>query len=244
MRVSIPEAFVFIVHRATSSIGIKWMKSSKGWLLEISLLEIDGKELYPWKLTYPDGICVLKELSQLQEKERLGQSICTWDLRRRARVWICNLNETRLRLLSKNVMDNCLVGVNETVIVMDGMWGIGTGLTASVYKINLRLLYFILRVRSKIATKIAKARELGVLKTRDVEALDAGKQTYPIIQRLMLEAACKKNLRPSADDLLEDLAPNVTYCWKEDPNARPNLTRSLKTRLGGYNICHEFKLLN
>ncbi|GJV46609.1 hypothetical protein Tco_1431145 [Tanacetum coccineum] len=66
----------------------KWMKSSEGWLVETSLLEIDGKELYPWKLIYPDGICgglgqenatgvnlqVLKELPQLQEKERFGHS--------------------------------------------------------------------------------------------------------------------------------------------------------------------------
>ncbi|GKB06989.1 hypothetical protein Tco_0835222, partial [Tanacetum coccineum] len=33
--------------------------------------------------------------------------------------------------------------------------------------------------------------DLRVLKTRDVEALEAGKQTYQKIQQLMLEAACK-----------------------------------------------------
>nr|GEV23363.1 glutamate dehydrogenase [Tanacetum cinerariifolium] len=44
----------------------------------------------------------------------------------------------------------------ETGILMDGMWGIETGLTETVYKINLRILYFILHVRSKIP----KASEL------------------------------------------------------------------------------------
>ncbi|XP_019057120.1 PREDICTED: serine/threonine-protein kinase HT1 isoform X2 [Tarenaya hassleriana] len=37
-------------------------------------------------------------------------------------------------------------------------------------------------------------------------------------------AAAFKNVRPSADDLPEDLATIVTSCWKEDPNDRPNFT--------------------
>ncbi|KAF3558849.1 hypothetical protein F2Q69_00016192 [Brassica cretica] len=37
-------------------------------------------------------------------------------------------------------------------------------------------------------------------------------------------AAAFKNVRPSADDLPEDLAMIVTSCWKEDPNDRPNFT--------------------
>ncbi|CAK9159161.1 unnamed protein product [Ilex paraguariensis] len=38
-------------------------------------------------------------------------------------------------------------------------------------------------------------------------------------------AAAFKNVRPSADDLTEDLALIVTSCWKEDPNARPNFSQ-------------------
>ncbi|KVH92870.1 Protein kinase, catalytic domain-containing protein [Cynara cardunculus var. scolymus] len=38
-------------------------------------------------------------------------------------------------------------------------------------------------------------------------------------------AAAFKNVRPSADDLPEDLALIVTSCWKEDPNARPNFSQ-------------------
>lgn len=32
-------------------------------------------------------------------------------------------------------------------------------------------------------------------------------------------------MRPSADNLPEDLALIVTSCWKEDPNDRPNFTQ-------------------
>nr|GMC95286.1 serine/threonine-protein kinase HT1-like [Ipomoea batatas] len=38
-------------------------------------------------------------------------------------------------------------------------------------------------------------------------------------------AAAFKNVRPSADDLPEDLAAIVTSCWREDPNTRPNFTQ-------------------
>ncbi|KAI3503489.1 hypothetical protein L1887_31932 [Cichorium endivia] len=44
-------------------------------------------------------------------------------------------------------------------------------------------------------------------------------------------AAAFKNVRPSADDLPEDLALIVTSCWKEDPNARPNFTQIIKMLL-------------
>lgn len=40
-----------------------------------------------------------------------------------------------------------------------------------------------------------------------------------------------QNVRPSADDLPEDLALIVTSCWKEDPNARPNFTQIIKMLL-------------
>ncbi|PWA97146.1 protein kinase superfamily protein [Artemisia annua] len=44
-------------------------------------------------------------------------------------------------------------------------------------------------------------------------------------------AAAFKNLRPSADDLPEDLALIVTSCWNEDPNARPNFTQIIQMLL-------------
>ncbi|XP_071710322.1 serine/threonine-protein kinase STY13-like [Rutidosis leptorrhynchoides] len=44
-------------------------------------------------------------------------------------------------------------------------------------------------------------------------------------------AAAFKNVRPSADDLPEDLALIVTSCWKEDPNARPNFTQIIQMLL-------------
>nr|XP_043617304.1 serine/threonine-protein kinase STY13-like [Erigeron canadensis] len=44
-------------------------------------------------------------------------------------------------------------------------------------------------------------------------------------------AAAFKNVRPSADDLPEDLALIVTSCWKEDPNARPNFSQIIQMLL-------------
>ncbi|KAL2240568.1 serine/threonine-protein kinase HT1-like isoform X2 [Sesamum indicum] len=44
-------------------------------------------------------------------------------------------------------------------------------------------------------------------------------------------AAAFKNVRPSADDLPEDLASIVTLCWKEDPNVRPNFTQIIQMLL-------------
>nr|XP_016443049.1 PREDICTED: serine/threonine-protein kinase HT1-like [Nicotiana tabacum] len=44
-------------------------------------------------------------------------------------------------------------------------------------------------------------------------------------------AAAFKNVRPSADDLPQDLAVIVTSCWKEDPNARPNFTQIIQMLL-------------
>ncbi|XP_031260195.1 serine/threonine-protein kinase STY13 [Pistacia vera] len=44
-------------------------------------------------------------------------------------------------------------------------------------------------------------------------------------------AAAFKNVRPSAEDLPEDLALIVTSCWKEDPNARPNFTQIIQMLL-------------
>ncbi|KAL4577161.1 hypothetical protein LXL04_013265 [Taraxacum kok-saghyz] len=41
-------------------------------------------------------------------------------------------------------------------------------------------------------------------------------------------AAAFKNVRPSADELPEDLALIVTSCWKEDPNARPNFSQIIQ----------------
>ncbi|KAF9624324.1 hypothetical protein IFM89_009232 [Coptis chinensis] len=34
-----------------------------------------------------------------------------------------------------------------------------------------------------------------------------------------------ENVRPSAENLPEDLALVITSCWKEDPNARPNFSQ-------------------
>ncbi|KAJ6775810.1 SERINE-THREONINE PROTEIN KINASE [Salix koriyanagi] len=39
------------------------------------------------------------------------------------------------------------------------------------------------------------------------------------------------NVRPSAEDLPEDLALIVTSCWKEDPNARPNFNQIIQMLL-------------
>ncbi|XP_076926461.1 serine/threonine-protein kinase STY13-like [Bidens hawaiensis] len=44
-------------------------------------------------------------------------------------------------------------------------------------------------------------------------------------------AAAFKNVRPSADDLPQDLALIVTSCWKEDPNARPNFNQIIQMLL-------------
>ncbi|KAL4568306.1 hypothetical protein LXL04_023915 [Taraxacum kok-saghyz] len=44
-------------------------------------------------------------------------------------------------------------------------------------------------------------------------------------------AAAFKNVRPSVDDLPEDLALIVTSCWKEDPNTRPNFTQIIQMLL-------------
>ncbi|PIA26388.1 hypothetical protein AQUCO_09400029v1 [Aquilegia coerulea] len=41
-------------------------------------------------------------------------------------------------------------------------------------------------------------------------------------------AAAFKNVRPSAEDLPEDLALILTSCWKEDPNARPNFSQIIQ----------------
>ncbi|XP_023735215.1 serine/threonine-protein kinase STY13 isoform X2 [Lactuca sativa] len=41
-------------------------------------------------------------------------------------------------------------------------------------------------------------------------------------------AAAFKNVRPSADELPEDLALIVTSCWKEDPNGRPNFSQIIQ----------------
>nr|GEV43218.1 serine/threonine-protein kinase HT1-like [Tanacetum cinerariifolium] len=49
-------------------------------------------------------------------------------------------------------------------------------------------------------------------------------------------AAAFKNLRPSADDLPEDLALIVTSCWKKDPNARPNFTQIIQMLLRYHTI--------
>ncbi|ERN13816.1 serine/threonine-protein kinase HT1 isoform X1 [Amborella trichopoda] len=38
-------------------------------------------------------------------------------------------------------------------------------------------------------------------------------------------AAAFKNVRPSADDLPEELARILTSCWQEDPNSRPNFSQ-------------------
>ncbi|XP_010251057.1 PREDICTED: serine/threonine-protein kinase HT1-like [Nelumbo nucifera] len=44
-------------------------------------------------------------------------------------------------------------------------------------------------------------------------------------------AAAFKNVRPSAEDLPEDLALILTSCWKEDPNARPNFSQIVQMLL-------------
>ena len=40
-----------------------------------------------------------------------------------------------------------------------------------------------------------------------------------------------QNMRPSAEDLPEDLALIVTSCWKEDPNTRPNFSQIIQMLL-------------
>ncbi|CAA7405058.1 unnamed protein product [Spirodela intermedia] len=44
-------------------------------------------------------------------------------------------------------------------------------------------------------------------------------------------AAAFKNVRPSADDLPEELAAVMTSCWKEDPEARPNFSQIVQMLL-------------
>ncbi|MQM10659.1 hypothetical protein Taro_043554 [Colocasia esculenta] len=40
-----------------------------------------------------------------------------------------------------------------------------------------------------------------------------------------------ENVRPSADDLPEELAHILTSCWKEDPNSRPNFSQIVQMLL-------------
>ncbi|OVA20810.1 Protein kinase domain [Macleaya cordata] len=44
-------------------------------------------------------------------------------------------------------------------------------------------------------------------------------------------AAAFKNVRPSAENLPEELALILTSCWKEDPNARPNFSQIVQMLL-------------
>ncbi|MED6170372.1 hypothetical protein PIB30_030224 [Stylosanthes scabra] len=44
-------------------------------------------------------------------------------------------------------------------------------------------------------------------------------------------AAAFKNVRPSAENLPEELAEILTSCWQEDPNARPNFTQIIQMLL-------------
>ncbi|XP_051117942.1 serine/threonine-protein kinase STY13-like [Andrographis paniculata] len=44
-------------------------------------------------------------------------------------------------------------------------------------------------------------------------------------------AAAFKNVRPSAENLPEDLSVVVTSCWQEDPDARPNFSRIIQMLL-------------
>lgn len=44
-------------------------------------------------------------------------------------------------------------------------------------------------------------------------------------------AAAFKNVRPSADNVPEELAIILTSCWNEDPNSRPNFTQIIQTLL-------------
>ncbi|XP_057530551.1 serine/threonine-protein kinase STY13 [Amaranthus tricolor] len=44
-------------------------------------------------------------------------------------------------------------------------------------------------------------------------------------------AAAFKNVRPSAENLPEDLSKIVTSCWAEDPNARPNFSQIIQMLL-------------
>lgn len=44
-------------------------------------------------------------------------------------------------------------------------------------------------------------------------------------------AAAFKNVRPSAEDLPDDLALMLTSCWQEDPNARPNFGQIIQMLL-------------
>ncbi|CAO2819009.1 unnamed protein product [Amaranthus hypochondriacus] len=47
-------------------------------------------------------------------------------------------------------------------------------------------------------------------------------------------AAAFKNVRPSAEDVPEDLAVILTSCWNEDPSARPNFTQIIQMLLHYY----------
>jgi serine/threonine protein kinase len=44
-------------------------------------------------------------------------------------------------------------------------------------------------------------------------------------------AAAFKNIRPSADNLPEELSEILTSCWKEDPSERPNFTQIVQMLL-------------
>lgn len=52
-------------------------------------------------------------------------------------------------------------------------------------------------------------------------------------------AAAFKNVRPSAENLQEDLALIVTSCWKEDPNSRPNFGQVINMLLHYLSTCSQ-----
>ncbi|GAB2213317.1 hypothetical protein Droror1_Dr00021343 [Drosera rotundifolia] len=51
---------------------------------------------------------------------------------------------------------------------------------------------------------------------------------FNVTNVLVFVLCCVKSVRPSAEDLPEELATILTSCWNEDPNARPNFTQIIQ----------------
>lgn len=58
-----------------------------------------------------------------------------------------------------------------------------------------------------------------------------GSDELLLVALVVVVAVVVKNVRPSADDLPEELAAVMTSCWKEDPEARPNFSQIVQMLL-------------
>ncbi|MBA0873108.1 hypothetical protein Goshw_027061 [Gossypium schwendimanii] len=128
------------------------------------------------------------------------------------------------------------------------------GGTLRKYLLNLRPKCLDLRVAIGFALDIARAMEClhshgiihrdlkpeNLILTEDhktVKLADFGLAREESLTEMMTAETgtyrwmAPENVRPSAEDLPEDLASIVTSCWQEDPNSRPNFSQIIQMLL-------------